>query len=76
MDNVSAYHSQVDFQAGTAKGKEVDSKVTSTYFNPGRLLTEQTFYYDSYDNLKKRGIITERKTMPQPFTNSKYCPDL
>lgn len=67
----------IDFQAGTAKGKEVNSPISEVYFTPGSLFSEHIYYYDSYDNLKKRGIIPEQKhELPKPFTQSKYCPDL
>jgi len=65
----------VDFHAGTAKGKERESKVTEVSFEAGSLIQSHTIYYDSYDHLVKRGIINENK-MPQPFKQSKYCKDI
>jgi hypothetical protein len=65
----------VDFKAGTAKGKELDSKCTTVGFQAGSLIQTHSIYYDSFDNLVKRGIITENK-MPQPFKTTKYCKDI
>lgn len=65
----------IDFHAGTAKGKELESKVTEVQFEAGSLIQSHTIYYDSYAHLVKRGIISENK-MPQPFKNTKYCKDI
>jgi len=66
----------VKFQAGTAKGKEIESHVTEVSFIAGNLESKYIYYYDSMDNLKKRGIVVEKKQgLPQPFA-TKYCPDI
>lgn len=65
----------IDFHAGTAKGKEIDSRVTEVQFEAGSLIQSHTIYYDSYDHLVKRGVISDNK-MPQPFKQSKYCKDI
>lgn len=65
----------VDFKAGTAKGKELESKCTTVGFQAGALIQTHSIYYDSYSNLVKRGIISENK-MPQPFKTTKYCKDI
>lgn len=65
----------IDFHAGTAKGKELESRVTEVMFEAGSLIQSHTIYYDSYAHLVKRGVITDNK-MPQPFKQSKYCKDI
>ena len=66
-----------EFQAGTAKGQELHAPVVTVEFKPGNLVSEHTFYYDSYSNLQKRGIIKkEIPGLPKPFSTTKYCPDL
>lgn len=65
----------VDFKAGTAKGKELNSQCVTVGFQAGSLIQTHSIYYDSFDNLVKRGIITENK-MPQPFKTTKYCKDI
>ncbi len=66
----------VDFQAGTAKGKEVNSSVAEVSFKPGNLIGTYSIYYDSYSNLEKRGVIIKEPAMPQPFKPTKYCKDI
>lgn len=75
IETNSLQSKSIDFKAGTAKGKERDSKVTEVSFIPGSLIQTHEIYYDSYDNLVKRGIISTNK-MPKPFKNTKYCKDI
>jgi hypothetical protein len=73
----SVQTTSLDFQAGTAKGKEIDSQVTETSFFADRLEHRLTYYYDSYRNLVERGVIRqEKQKLPQPFKPSRYCPDI
>lgn len=67
----------IDFAAGTSKGDAVESIVTEVEFEAGNLIGTQELYYDSFDNLKKRGIIdVKKKEMPRPFKPSKFCKDI
>jgi len=76
-ESKSSYSSELNFQAGTAKGKEVDSRVEEIEFPAEIFVYQETIYYDSYENLKKRGVIKENDNkMPQPFKNTNYCPDI
>lgn len=66
----------VDFAAGTGKGKAVNSSVVEVPFESDGLLGTHAIYYDSYKNLKKRGILDKRQEFPHPFKKSRYCPDV
>jgi len=76
----SSYHvstENVDFEAGTAMGDLVESSVEEAGFEAGSLVGTQEIYYDSFENLKKRGIINvEKAEMPKPFRQSKFCRDI
>lgn len=65
-----------DFKASTAKGKAVDSRVADAKFNTEALQCTDQIYYDTRENLIKRGIIVVEKSLPKPFKNSQYCPDV
>jgi hypothetical protein len=65
----------VDFAAGTGKGESVESYVHEVDFDVDKLIGIKSIYYDSFDNLKKRGIIVEDK-MPKPFKSKQFCPDI
>lgn len=65
------------FDVGTAKGDVVHDSITESYFNNPIFIGFQEIYYDSYANLKKRGIVPEKTDgMPKPFKASRFCPDI
>jgi hypothetical protein len=67
----------VDFAAGTGKGDVIDSRVSEVTIPDCLYVGTETIYYDSYDNLKKRGVIREGSVgLPKPFKNTKYCEDI
>lgn len=73
--SIPSVEKSIDFKAGTAKGKELESKSYDVSFEAGDLITVKSIYYDSKDNLKKRGIWNEKK-MPQAFKPTAFCPDI
>ena len=60
---------------GTGKGEEIESRVTEIGFDVGDFLGTTSIYYDSMHELKAKGIIQEH-SMPQPFKNERFCPDI
>jgi hypothetical protein len=68
----------VNFQAGTAKGEALESKSYSSFFNIQDSVSEIiSIFYDSKENLIKRGVIEKRKNeLPKPFLNTGFCKDI
>lgn len=60
-------------------GDKVEYKTYKTEFERGELSSMITIYYDSYEGLRRRGVILEDKNyrnLPQAFPNGEFCPDL
>jgi len=62
-------------------GKKKDFKTETCYFNRGEIIDTLLIYYDTRENLIKRGIIKEgareRIKVPQAFPNTgEFCPDV
>jgi hypothetical protein len=74
---VNLMASAINFAAGTRKGDVIDSQVTEVTIPDCLYVGTETIYYDSYENLKKRGVIREASVgLPKPFKNTKYCEDI
>lgn len=75
--SVNCCASSIEMQAGTAKGKELQSFVTTTTFEESGSYQMYSIYYNSRAELLKAGIIKEKEhTLPQPFKPTKYCKDI
>jgi hypothetical protein len=64
-------------QLGVGSGEKKDFSTQTTYFGDKYLETILTLYYDSRDGLLRRGInLDTRSSLPKPFPNGQYCPDV
>ena len=67
------------FDMATGKGEEIENHVEIDEEIPDSILISQdAIYYDSYENLKRKGIIRDKtNSLPKPFKNTNgFCPDL
>jgi len=67
-------------KVAVGSGERVDFKTNKVEFERDSLLEMITVYYDTYDGLRRRGIIDYNRgyrEMPQAFPNGGgYCPDV
>ena len=59
-------------------GKKVNNKVENGYFGARVLEAMLTVYYDTREGLEKRGIkiFSKEFSLPKPFPNTGFCPDV
>lgn len=76
--NVNNLTSKVEEKLATGSGEVVDFKTHKTWFGERVLKATLLLYYDTREGLIRRGINldTPRSTLPRPFPNGEYCPDL
>lgn len=62
----------------TGSGAVSDFRTHKVYFGERILQTVLSLYYDTREGLLRRGISldTPRSTLPNPFPNGEYCPDI
>jgi hypothetical protein len=64
-------------QVGVGSGNKTDFNTQTTYFGDKELETILTLYYDTRQGLLNRGInLDVRSSLPKPFPNGDYCPDI
>jgi hypothetical protein len=64
-------------KAATGSGEKKDFVTHKASFGDRVLQTVITLYYDTYEGLLQRGIITQGQQSPRPFPdNEGYCPNV
>jgi len=65
------------FSMATKQGDEKENNACYSYtnFNSDPFLVDKIFY-DSRENLIRKGIIKKEKNLPKPFIETEFCPDL
>jgi len=64
------------FEIGTSMGEKVTEEVTEETFKNPIFLFQDAIFYDSKENLIKRGIIKKEKGLPEPFRSTGFCPEV
>jgi hypothetical protein len=68
---------ETNMSMATKQGVTRDDKVHTSVVNFESVAAfTDIIYYDSYENLVKKGIIKKTKTHPEPFANNGFCPSL
>jgi len=62
----------------TGSGAVADFRTHKVYFGERILQTVLSIYYDTREGLLRRGLILDnpRSSLPKPFPNGDYCPDI
>ena len=66
-----------DMSMSTMQGDVIEDSATEVNKEFDELPSwTDVIYYDSYENLVKKGIIKKTKGLPKPFANNGFCPSL
>lgn len=76
-NNVS--YQEPERKMAVGSGASVEYRTNKVNFDRGSIASTIILYYDSWEGLKRRGILTEDKdyrTYPQAFPNGEWCPNI
>lgn len=65
-----------EFKVGTEMGEVKQEGASSAAVENTSFMHIDIIYYDTYENLVKKGIIRKKQGLPQPFANTGFCPEI